>query len=160
MKIADIMTRPAATIPATSSVTAAAVRMRDLHAGMLCVLDAQSLVGVLTDRDIVVRCVALDRAARSTSVRDIMSRDPLICFETQRIEDAAAIMGDHQLRHLPVCDNAARLVGLLSVDRIAEDYSEHLAGETLGEIVETRGPLPPDLTGLAADDPHNPPAPC
>jgi CBS domain-containing protein len=47
-------------------------------------------------------------------------------------------MGDNQIRHLPVLDAAGQLVGLFSLDMIAEDVSEHLAGETLGEVVETR----------------------
>jgi len=94
---------------------------------------------VITDRDIVVRFVSRDETAMHVRVGDVMTPKVLTCFDSQTIEDAAAAMGDHQVRRLPVCDEAKRLLGVLSVDRIAEEYSEHLAGEALGEIVETRG---------------------
>jgi len=119
MKVANIMRQPAVTIPASASIAAAAEKMRDMNVGILTVLDHEW--------------------AMQARVRDVMSPEVRICFDRQTIEDAAAAMGDHQVRRLPVCDDAERLVGILSVDMIAEEYSEHLAGETLGEIVEKRG---------------------
>lgn len=146
MKVVDIMRRPAVTIPASASIAAAAERMRDRDVGILTVLDNDQLVGVITDRDIVVRFVTGNELAMHVRVGDVMSHDVLICFDRQSVEDAAAAMGDNQIRRLPVCDEAKRLVGILSVDTIAEEYSEHLAGETLGEIVEHRGAARTGLT--------------
>lgn len=143
MKVADIMRHPPITIPASASIPEAAAQMRAGHVGCLAVLENGRLVGVITDRDIVMRAVIGGERAMRLRVRDVMSPEVLFCSDRQRVEDAAAALGDHQVRRLPVCDAQARLVGLLSVDRIAEEYSEHLAGETLGEIVETRfGPRP------------------
>jgi len=139
MKIADIIRQPAVTIPVSASIATAAQMMREWNVGILTVLDHDRLVGVITDRDIVVRFVTGDEAAMHVRVGDVMSPKVLTCFDSQTIEDAAAAMGDHQVRRLPVCDEAKRLLGVLSVDRIAEEYSEHLAGEALGEIVEKRG---------------------
>jgi len=139
MKVADIMRRPAVTIAASANIATAAAMMRDHKTGILTVLDLDQLVGVITDRDIVVRCVAGGGVAMHVLVGDVMSRGVLICFDGQTVKDVAATMGDHQVRRLPVCDMTERLIGVLSVDRIAEEYSEYLAGETLGEIVETRG---------------------
>lgn len=139
MKIADIMRQPSVSISASACITVAAERMRDRDVGILTVLDHDQLVGVVTDRDIVLRFVTGGEPARNVLVREVMSPEVLICFGGQTIEYAAITMGDHQVRRLPVCDEAKRLIGILSVDRVAEDYSEHLAGETLGEIVETRG---------------------
>jgi len=133
------MRQPAVTIPASAGIAAAAEKMRDMNVGILTVLDHDQLVGVITDRDIVVRFVTGGEWAMQARVRDVMSPEVRICFDRQTIEDAAAAMGNHQVRRLPVCDDAERLVGILSVDMIAEEYSEHLAGETLGEIVEKRG---------------------
>jgi CBS domain-containing protein len=126
------------TIESTASIAAAAAKMCDQNVGLLAVLDRAQLVGVITDRDIVLRVLACGLDVRTSYVIDVMSRDVTVCFDDQRIECAAAKMGDHQVRRLPVLNRANRLSGILSVDRIAEHYSEHLAGEALGEIVEAR----------------------
>ncbi|MEO1139944.1 MAG: CBS domain-containing protein [Pseudomonadota bacterium] len=138
MHVADITKRPAATISASDSIAEAAAKMRDLDVGILSVLENDKLVGVITDRDIVVRFLASGLSDKHVRVGDVMSTQVLMCFENQTIADAAATMGDYQIRRLPVCDRAERVIGMLCLDKIAEDYSEHLAGETLGEIVETR----------------------
>ncbi|MFN3207837.1 MAG: CBS domain-containing protein [Roseovarius sp.] len=138
MNVGSLTTRPAITITANAHIIAAAVLMRDEDTGFLVVLEDGYIVGVLTDRDIVVRSLASEGPRPDIRVRDIMSREVLVCFEPQAVEDAAAIMGDFQVRRLPVCDTRDRLVGVLCLDSIAEDYSEQLAGETYGEIVEKR----------------------
>ena len=138
-KVADIMRSPAVTISIGADIIEAARLMRDRNVGILSVLDADRLVGVITDRDIVVRCIACGARAEQIGVAAVMSPDPLTCYDQQRIEEAAARMADNQVRRLPVFNDVHWLVGTLSVDLIAEDYSEHLAGETLGEIVERRG---------------------
>jgi len=138
MTVSQIMRHPAVTIPATASIVAAAVRMRDRCSGILAVIDKGRLAGVITDRDIVIRCVAANHPPQESRVADFMTRDVRTCLDSQAIEEAAAVMGDTQVRRLPVYDSSAELVGMLSLDRIAEDGSERLAGETLGEIVEER----------------------
>ena len=67
-----------------------------------------------------------------------MSNKVITCSRMDTVSAAAASMGDHQVRRLTVCDTEGVLIGMLSLDTIAEDFSEHLAGETLGEIVESR----------------------
>ena len=69
---------------------------------------------------------------------DAMIREPASCRADQDVAEAAAIMGDEQVRHLLVLDRSGGLVGVLSVDDIAENASEELAGHALGEIVEKR----------------------
>lgn len=142
MQVTDIMKRPAVTIAATASIAAAAAKMLNRNVGILTVLDQDQMVGVITDRDIVLRVLALGLRVQGISVGNVMSSDVTVCFADNSIERAAATMGDHQLRRLPVFDQNNRLKGILSVDCIAEHYSEHLAGETLGEIVETRAGVP------------------
>ena len=136
--VTDIMRRPAVTIPAGASLTAAAMKMRDEDVGLLIVVENDRVIGVVTDRDIVTRAVASPYPIQTRRVGDVTSRSPQTCRGDQRIDQAAAIMGDFQVRRLPVLDTSDRLIGVLSLDQIAEDFSEHLAGETLGEIVETR----------------------
>ncbi|WGW04321.1 CBS domain-containing protein [Tropicibacter oceani] len=139
MTVSSIMQKPAVTIATNATLCAAAQKMRDENVGLLPVLENDHLVGVITDRDIVVRCLAAQLSARQCCVRDVMTCNILSCRDTDPIEAAAARMGDNQFRRLPVHDANQVLVGVLSVDDIAEHYSERLAGETLGEIVEARG---------------------
>ena len=108
MKVADIMHQPIVTIPATASIVDAAAKMRDWNVGLLTVLDQDQLVGVITDRDVVVRVVANGETAPTALVREIMSDEVLICLDKQSIEDAAAIMCDFQVRRLPVFNSAER----------------------------------------------------
>jgi CBS domain-containing protein len=119
-------------------VRIAAERMRDHGLGALPVVDGGRLVGIITDRDIAIRYVARVEPQTGWAVARYMTSPVLCCHETQTVEEAAAIMADHQIWHLPVLDDVGGLVGLLSLGDIAEHYSEHLAGEVLGEIVEAR----------------------
>lgn len=139
-RVGDVMRRPAVTIPATATVAEAALLMRSSNVGLLSVTEAGRVVGVITDRDIVIRELAEAPPGPQRPVGEVMSREIVRCQDSETVEAAAVRMADHQLRRLPVFDAAGALVGILSLDRIAEDYCEHLAGETLGEIVETRGP--------------------
>ena len=135
--VRDIMDKPVS-ISTGDSIEVAATKMRDEDTGMLIVIDNETLVGVVTDRDIVVRVLAADPPLDTRGIDAIMSRNVVTCREMQPIPDAAAIMGDYQKRRLPVLNVKDSIVGVISLDKIAEDYSEHLAGETLGEIVERR----------------------
>ncbi|MHA6262346.1 CBS domain-containing protein [Arenibacterium sp. CAU 1754] len=136
--IRDIMRKPAVTVSVRESIVSAAVRMRDRNTGFLTVMDTEGMVGVLTVHDIVTRFVAAGTLSKDYPVGDFMSRGIIKCLDMQPVEDAAVIMSDHQIRNLPVCNTEGALVGTLCLDHIAENYSEHLAGETLGEIVERR----------------------
>ncbi|MER3356643.1 MAG: CBS domain-containing protein [Hoeflea sp. D1-CHI-28] len=136
------MRQPAVTVCASASLVATAKLMRERDVGFVAVIESGALVGVVTDRDIVLRSVSLNGRANDVLVADVMSRHVLTCLESQTVENAAASMGDNQVRRLPVLDETGNLVGVLSLDAIAEDYSESLAGETLGEIVEERSPPP------------------
>ena len=106
--------------------------------GILAVVQNGKLEGLLTDRDIVARYVANIEHQGCGVVGDFMSRDVIACNLDDSIDYAAALMADHQVRRLPVLGPSGSLAGLMSLDAIAEDYSERLAGETLGEVVESR----------------------
>jgi CBS domain-containing protein len=121
-----------------STVREAAEIMRREHVAALPVLVDGRPVGIVTDRDLVIRLLPEERDAGSRTVGDAMTRDPAWCFADQDVNDAAAIMGDEQVRHLLVLDRSGALLGVFSVDDIAENASEELAGQALGEIVEKR----------------------
>jgi CBS domain-containing protein len=124
----ELATCPAVTCPSTATVSEAAVVMADANVGFVMVVDAAGRpVGVLTDRDIVVRAVARgrDRAA----VADVMTRHPVTVRDDASVTDAAQLMADRQCRRLGVVDDAGAMIGVLSLDDLLR-----VAGDELGEI--------------------------
>jgi CBS domain-containing protein len=124
----ELATCPAVTCPSTVTVSEAAVVMADANVGFVMVVDAAGRpVGVLTDRDIVVRAVARgrDRAA----VADVMTRHPVTVRDDASVTDAAQLMADRQCRRLGVVDDAGAMIGVLSLDDLLR-----VAGDELGEI--------------------------
>lgn len=92
------MTPAVELIDANTMIRDAAVRMRDQDLGALPVGDGDRLIGMVTDRDIVVRAVAADRGGGTTAVREVMSEGLFPCDEDDTVEDAARLMAEHKLR--------------------------------------------------------------
>jgi CBS domain-containing protein len=115
MRVKDVMTSPVHVVEPGTSVVAAANKMRDAGIGSLPVGEAGELLGMITDRDIVVRCVADGSDCHTRTVRDVMSAELLVCFVDQPVEEARQLMTDYQVRRLPVLDHKQRLVGLVSL---------------------------------------------
>ena len=138
MMVHKIMRHPAVSISVSATLVDAASLMCKHDIGILPVTENDRVIGIITDRDIVIRWLARSKQAMAQQVREHMTSDVISCSVIQSVEEAAARMADNQVRRLPVLDVAGKLTGVLSIDDIAEDYSEHLAGETLGEIVEAR----------------------
>lgn len=93
----------------------AAKKMRDGDFGMLPIQKDDRLVGMLTDRDIAIRCVAEGRDAKNIHVGEVMTEKVLYCFEDQSLDEVARNLGDNQVRRLPVLNRQKRLVGILSL---------------------------------------------
>lgn len=136
--VSDIMGRPAVKITCDANITEAIIKMQHHGIGFLPVTRDGWVTGVITDRDILSRCLAHPGTGLAVSVAHVMTQTLQQCRPDQDIRAAAAVMGDHQVRRLPVCDGMGNLVGVLSLGDIAEHYCEVLAGQTLGEIVERR----------------------
>lgn len=134
MRIADAMTRDVQVIKPDQSLVDAARLMADCDCGALPVADNDRLVGMLTDRDIVVRGLAQGKTP-DTRVQDVMSADVKYCFEDEDLDDVAQNMGDLQVRRLPVVSRDKRLVGIVSLGDIATS-DEEPAGEALSNISE------------------------
>lgn len=115
MHVQEIMTRDVELIDPNTTIREAARLMRDDNVGALPVGENDRLVGMVTDRDIVMRAVAEDRAAGNTSVRSVMSERIYYCFDDEDIDRAAAIMARHQVRRLAVLNRDKRLVGIVSL---------------------------------------------
>ena len=132
-KVADIMTRSIATVQREETLQAAAKRMREMDVGSLPVLDGQALVGMVTDRDIVIRGVADGMVAQESRVADVMTPDVRCCRVDDTVEDVMDEMGDAQVRRLPVLDANNEVVGVVALGDLATRQSAH-TDETLREI--------------------------
>lgn len=115
MKVCDVMTRPVHLIEPDASLVAAARQLREQNVGALPVGEGEELLGMITDRDIIVRCVAEGGDCSKHSVREAMSSDLLVCFDDQPVEEAARLMEEHRVRRLPVLGQDHRLVGIVSL---------------------------------------------
>ena len=119
MKVSDIMSDRVVTIDEREPVIAAARLLKRMNLGALPVTDrGGKLVGMLTDRDIVLRCVALGGDARTMTAGDVMTRGVVTATPDVKGDDAAKRMGRGQVRRLPVVENG-KLVGMLSLADMA-----------------------------------------
>ena len=135
MKISEVMNRDIATIPADANLVEAATMMRTRNIGFLPVLEQDKVVGVLTDRDIVIRSICEEHNALSTKVYDVMTTTPIWCYENEVLTDAAQVLAGHHIRRLIVFDCNKKLAGLLSLDDLAARMSsDRLLGSVLRQV--------------------------
>lgn len=130
MLVKDAMTRRPETIGPNESLAAAARKMRAAGIGALPVCERDQLVGILTDRDIVVRGVAAGEDLERADVCSAMTPQVVSCSEDEDLATAATLMDEHAVRRMAVVDVGGALVGMLSVDDLAL-YSRALAGEVI-----------------------------
>lgn len=127
----DIMTTPAETLAPTATLTEAAQRLRDLNVGSLPILDGDHLAGVVTDRDIVVRGIAEGLDPSSSTVAEVATGAVVTVDVDDDAADVARIMGERQVRRVPVLDGG-KLVGVVAQADVARD----LDARTTGDVVE------------------------
>lgn len=135
MKICDIMTDKVISIGQDEPVSAAAKLLQRTNLGALPVCDDRGqLRGMLTDRDIVLRCVAADADPRELKVREIMSRGIITAKPFDELEMAVRLMSEDQVRRLPVLDGG-KLVGMVTLCDMARNCNCDMeAAEALSEI--------------------------
>ena len=124
MQVAEIMTPGAEVIDPNTMIQDAARRMRAEDIGALPVGENDRLIGMVTDRDIVLRAVAENRNPSNTAVRDVMSERVYYCFDDDDIDQAARTMAEHQVRRLPVLNHDKRLVGMMSLADLARCHAD------------------------------------
>ncbi|RJP79708.1 MAG: CBS domain-containing protein [Candidatus Zixiibacteriota bacterium] len=140
-KVNDVMTRGVELIDVDFSIREAAEMMRDLDIGVAPVAENDELVGMLTDRDIVIRAIAEGLDPDDTSVRDVMTEDVEYCYEDDDLEEAGRIMRDRQIRRLIVLNRGDEVIGILSLGDLAtKTQDEEMAGDVLQEISEPSKP--------------------
>ena len=108
-----------------ATILEATQKMNDHRIGSLLVMEGERIVGILSERDILMRVVQEEKNPRQVKVSDAMTRDIIICRPDTSLEDASSIMMNHRVRHLPVCDCDGRLMGMVSIgDLNAQHVSE------------------------------------
>lgn len=135
MKVAEMMTRDVRTARPDNTVIDAAKQMAQWDCGSLPVEDQDRLVGMITDRDIVVRALAQGKA--DARIAEVMSKDIKYCFDDEDVDAVAHNMADIQMRRLPVVNRDKRLVGILSLGDIARANQWQVSASALHGISET-----------------------
>ncbi len=137
MQVSDIMTRDVQSARPDETVRQAAERMAELDVGSLPVCEGRRVIGVVTDRDIVVRAVAKG-VEGDAAVRDVMTDAVETVGEADDLEEVHDRMSAAQVRRLPVVDDKGELIGVVALADIARRERPGESGATLEEISEPR----------------------
>ena len=138
MKVSECMTRTVRIVDPAETLEDAARTMADIDAGFLPVGENDKLVGIITDRDIVIRAVGNGQSA-DAKIRDVMSPEVKYCYADDDVDDILNNMAVQQIRRLPVVDGDKRLVGVVSISDLATNGETARSGEALGEIARPSG---------------------
>jgi CBS domain-containing protein len=133
--VRDTMSTQPKSIDASEAIVDAARAMRDEDVGSLPVTEQGRLIGVITDRDIVVR-VAAEGRIDSATVADALSRNPITVEPDEDLDEALRLMARHQVRRLPVVEGD-RLVGIVAQADVALAEKEKKTGEVVQAISES-----------------------
>lgn len=117
MKLKDIMSANVAKVDSNDSIEKAAQLMKQYNVGSIPVCKNNSVVGIVTDRDIAVRSVAIGQSSEQT-VNEVMTQNPVTGSPDMDVHDAVSVMGHKQIRRLPIVDNNS-LVGMVSLGDIS-----------------------------------------
>jgi CBS domain-containing protein len=135
MKVSEVMTTDVESVHMNSTLEEAASIMKVENVGAVPVVDEDDdLVGIITDRDIVVRCVAEGKNPAETNVEEVLSHELETIEPDVDVEEAAQLMADRQIRRLPVCEDG-ELVGMVSIGDLAvKTPAAQTSTEALREI--------------------------
>lgn len=140
MSLARFCRKTVAITNPTKSVAEAAEAMRDRHVGALVVVeDDLRPVGMLTDRDIVTRVVAVRKDPTAVSIRDVMTPQPVVARAEDTLDRTLFAMRQQGVRRLPIVDTQGRVVGLVSLDDVLVLLSAEL-DQTAAAVRENQGP--------------------
>lgn len=132
--VQDVMTPECHWVSPNMSCAEAARLMRDEDIGFLPVGENDRLIGMVTDRDIVVRCTAEGNDPSTTHIKQVMSAETFYCYDDETVDEVCANMGELQIRRLPVVNREKRLVGVVSMGDIAQAASKAKVGAAEQQI--------------------------
>lgn len=134
MIIREVMSVGVETIKQEAPLIEVAKKMQKRDCGCVVVVKDDRLVGMITDRDITIRCLASGHDADGTTAENIMTKEILYCYESDNTDEVARNMAVNKVRRLPVLNKHKRLVGIVSLGDLASHSNHQLCGEVLGEI--------------------------
>lgn len=147
MLVREAMSSDVKTVAPDATIREAARLMGEHDIGALPVSDGVRLAGMVTDRDIAVRAVAIGRGP-DTPVSEVMTLDVLYCHEDEDIGTIAENLAEKQVRRLPVVDTDKKLIGIISLADIADARADE-AGEALEGITRPGGERSQSIEGRA-----------
>ena len=138
--VRDIMTTQVQSVTPQTDLITVARYMRDLNVGSLPIVENDRLLGIITDRDIVIRAVAEGRNPQTEQVLQHLTPNPMTIHSEASVNDAADLMAREQIRRLPVVDEG-KLVGWLALGDVAVEVNkDKLSGDTLEQISQPSEP--------------------
>ena len=139
MRVSEAMTRDVKLATPGQTIREVAKTMAEIDAGALPVGENDRLIGMVTDRDIAIRAVALGKGP-DTPVREVMSKEVKYCYEDEDLEHVARNMGDIRVRRLPVVNRDKRLVGIVSLGDVSQSEDNETTGEATAGVSQRGGP--------------------
>ena len=145
MKVNECMCQDVCFVKPDCKVYDAARIMNENHIGCIPVCDEQrNVVGLLTDRDIVLRTVACDKNTKTTPVSEIMTTNVCTCSCEEDVNQAQNLMAKNQIRRIPVVDSQNKIVGILTLGDLAhkgKQLGEHNFSATVENICDCKGTI-------------------
>lgn len=143
MQLSEIMTATLETTGAEQSIREASKKMTSLNVGILPVVENDRAVGIVTDRDIVVRGIAAGVDVDKTPVREVMTRDMWCLPQDRDIQEAAQLMEEKQIRRILVLNEQGQITGIVSLGDLAvRSPDQNLSGEVIERVSEPSTPTP------------------
>ena len=139
MQAKDVMTRQVEGVRSDDSIQQAAAKMEELNVGALPVIAADEVVGMITDRDIVIRSVAQGLDPEKHKVMETATEGVVSCNEEDDVSIVVKLMEDNQIRRVLVKDNG-KVTGIISLGDLAVQIQKDKAGEALKEVSEPSEP--------------------
>jgi CBS domain-containing protein len=134
MKVKQAMHKNVQWCEPTTSVATLANIMKAEDIGAIPIGENDKLIGMVTDRDIALRGVAMGGNMSRKTAKDVMSEGIIYCRENENIEDAIHLMEDKQVRRLPVINDKHRMVGILSLGDVSHAVGQNLSGELVKAV--------------------------
>lgn len=125
MKVKEYMCQDVYCVKPETKIQEVAKIMSQNHIGCVPVCDNNNCIcGIITDRDVLLRCVACAKDVNQTQVKDVMTQNVCTCKEDDEMLNAETKMGQNQIRRLPVCDNQNKVVGILTLGDLANNKQD------------------------------------
>ena len=134
MKVEKMMHKGVEWVSPNTSISALAKKMQRFDIGAIAVGENDRLIGMVTDRDIVIRGVADGKDTSKLTARDVMTKGVTYCRDNEEVDEAVRIMESKQIRRLPVIDANKRMVGMISLGDVSHAASQKIAAEVTSSV--------------------------